>query len=627
MQLNMRQSKVLTALILNHITAPEALAQFAGVSGRTISNDIIAINDALTEFDISIKLVRNEGYCCQAKSQAQLDFLRSQLLYRSYYAPRYETDFQSRVGEIIRRLLMKGSYVRLDDIAEGLFLTKSALNQDLREVRRVLGRYQLSLSVKPHHGICVTGEEPGYRQCLVDFCRPYCHLIEPLSFLQDGYTHLNIAHDEVKRLYNLMTDLFLKADLSCPPQNLERLVITALVVRHRSKHKDHLYPLPDQLAASMTDSPVFRLAEQILTAKNRTLPHSEICYFSIILLANISFQNRESMRVYGHFYEQAKTLYIKLNRYIKSRYDLDFEQDEHFFIACVNLLLQFSARAALQLPEWEYDGSSYEIARCLPASRQLACDTLDFLLAESGYFGGRYALIAFTLLYYNSAMCVPTDRKKLRLLCIGPADGQSARSFAYKLKSQHGNYIEQLDICLPSQIAAKDLTQYDAIVTSEPEELLPKQSHLPILRLRYFMNWRDLYEFRNQIVLPGLSKQLLEQLRQAEAPPCPVHPKTPEELLRWGLAQLGLEDEILIQQALLMNEALPCWHESGTMLLLRFVESPAEEQAMAFHLSDPVECPPDTLHRLVLIQIYSGGKLDSMKNLDSILRRILQQES
>lgn len=622
MQLNLRQGAILTDILCRDIHDLTELTNRAGISGRTLSNDIAAINDAIASFGIICVLHRGEGYVAETQPENRLTYLRKQLRYRSHFAPRRERESDERVGQMIRTLLMADGYMTIDQLADTLFVTRSALNQDLRRLREVLERYDLLLDTKPHHGIAIRGNEPGYRQCMVDFCRPYHHEIEPLSFLPDGYSHLNIRHEEVRRLYHLISALFVKEGISCSQQALERLLITALVVRHRSKRRETTYPLPPELERSIAQSPAFPLTEQILAAPSRVLPRNELCYFAMILLANISFHDSNASKQCGVFYERAVRWQEELEAYYQAHCNLSFRADRQFAPALRSLLIQFAVRRELGLPEWEYEGPAFHLACQLPVSRQLACQTLEQLYRKTGYFGGQYMLISLTMLFYNSIMSVPTDRLKLRILCVSPHDMNAVRSIGYKIRAQHSNYIATLDSCLPWELEGRELAEYDCILTTEPEELLCVPEGIPVIQLDYFMNWRDLYEFRNRVVLPSVSGQRLVYRAALEERP-DSKKETKESLITDAFLRLGEEPEVAAFFSR-CAEALPLQSGSGQAVACSI--STREEGSVLWQVDPALSAKEEPVEQLLLCQLNAAGKLDYLKNADSILRRVLNKQ-
>lgn len=69
----------------------------------------------------------------------------------------------------MKKLLLTNAYVKLDDLAEILYVSRSTLQNDLKELRKLLATYGLSLENRPYHGIRVKGNEARLRYCISDY--------------------------------------------------------------------------------------------------------------------------------------------------------------------------------------------------------------------------------------------------------------------------------------------------------------------------------------------------------------------------------------------------------------------------------------------------------------------------
>lgn len=70
---------------------------------------------------------------------------------------------------IIRRLLIADHFLKLEDLAEELFVSRSTLNNDFKEVKRTLKNYGISIDARPNYGIRLKGDEMRLRFCMSEF--------------------------------------------------------------------------------------------------------------------------------------------------------------------------------------------------------------------------------------------------------------------------------------------------------------------------------------------------------------------------------------------------------------------------------------------------------------------------
>lgn len=128
LSLSLRQRQLIHFLQLRTTyTTGEELAEHLHVSSRTIRHDIIEINDSLKNTSICILSKRRWGYLLKADCEKEL----KQLLHMT-------TSFLSkeeRVRHLAFRLCLAESNLNLYDFEEEMFVSRTTLEHDLKELR------------------------------------------------------------------------------------------------------------------------------------------------------------------------------------------------------------------------------------------------------------------------------------------------------------------------------------------------------------------------------------------------------------------------------------------------------------------------------------------------------------
>lgn len=616
MVLNKRQTYILQTIICHPGVTGEELAQNTGISTRTLGADIKTINGMVRSYGLQLENRRGTGFFCDSECSEQFEYMKSQLIRRSYYAFPEENDFSERVGQIIRMLLMDGGFVKMDDIAEALWLTRSSLNQELREVRKIMKRYGLELLTRPHYGLSIIGDEPALRQCMTDFCKPYFHSLDYIPFLEDGYSHYGIEFSKVKLFHSHLLQTIADNQLRTSDQALQRLINQLLVMEIRIGNGKNV-AVSEELSAAVNGSVAYSTAEMILKNTLGALSRDETTYFALVLLMNADFYHTPGymLKECGFLYTNAILLHDKLQDYFREQLHIVFSGDAQFSHALLKLLLQFVIRKELGVREFEYAGPAYELAARLPVSRQLACESLLYLKELTGYYGDQYLIINFTLLFYNTVMSIPSNRKKLKMLCVGPHNLYFSRSIGYKIKSQHYNYVDSIEFCTAYELPSMDLRKYDYILTSEPPEVLPEQNTLPVLELKYFLDWKDLYDFRNRVVLPQISTETLFHNMTQLAFDQVIDCNNLEEFITWACGS---------QEMVPFHELLPILPSDGTIALYCSFTLPGNAwSTKLIKLSEPIKHGLRTIPYAVICSIPLNFETNVLKLSDSLLRRIL----
>lgn len=142
------------------------LSQMTHVSSRTIKGDIAQINQELKKQGGEIVSKKSEGYFLRVENEEALRRYKEKLELISYYrSPLYEFQDFLRLSVILRKLLLTGEThpAKLEELAESLFVSRSAFRRDMKKCSRFLGSYSLNLHSKPGQDTYVEGQERDVR--------------------------------------------------------------------------------------------------------------------------------------------------------------------------------------------------------------------------------------------------------------------------------------------------------------------------------------------------------------------------------------------------------------------------------------------------------------------------------
>ncbi|WP_017470942.1 BglG family transcription antiterminator [Amphibacillus jilinensis] len=148
----------------NRPVTSKELATELQVSTKTIQNNMKSIHELIPPDVAEVVSYRGKGYQLHILNQQSF----KQHLNDSDYIHECET-FQDRVHYIMERLLMTCDYIKLEALADELFVTRSALKNEFKEVRRILDKYNLSLETKPYYGTKIVGSEFNIRYCISEY--------------------------------------------------------------------------------------------------------------------------------------------------------------------------------------------------------------------------------------------------------------------------------------------------------------------------------------------------------------------------------------------------------------------------------------------------------------------------
>ncbi len=184
----------------------QELAELLHVSVSTIRDDLKTLE--LTLHDHSIKLIhiRGSGIKLDGHPEA-LDKLREQLLLEQTD----ETD--SSVRLIYYLLTYRKNYIKLNDLADQLYLSRSAIQSELEKLKPLLDRYQIQLQFLKGKGVRLEGSEKQLRSLFGEVICRQSKILDPYGFkssyksIQENIAaYLNIETDTIHRYLQKMLE-------------------------------------------------------------------------------------------------------------------------------------------------------------------------------------------------------------------------------------------------------------------------------------------------------------------------------------------------------------------------------------------------------------------------------------
>jgi len=313
----------------------KALSKMTNVSERTIRGDITALNSILEGHGSTIKIKRNEGYYIHI-----LDLNK----YQQYLAENTQEIMQDneipnspieRNKYILRYLLYNNNYIKLEDLADELFISKTTILNDIKRIKSILSKYNLNLMSKPYYGIKINGNELNIRKCISEniINRDFENYILGITDEE-----IEVFKDiDLKKLQEIILRNVHEYNIEFSDFSLKNFIIHLAIVISRLNGK---YTLEDELEI-LADDVVIKNAINLIFKEIQT-------YF------NINIPLNERNYIYNHFKskstpkltfrdntdEKVITYTKDLLEYIHTHYNFDLINDT---ILLNDLLLHFKS--------------------------------------------------------------------------------------------------------------------------------------------------------------------------------------------------------------------------------------------------------------------------------------------
>lgn len=165
-----RQLFLLSSLEENEYLNSQELADILNVSIRTIKSEITNLRKLLNKSDIEIISKTGYGYTINIQNQKYFDKITKNIQGTNIKKiQNFSKDSFNRINYIIRKLLVKDDYIKINQLAEELFVSRSTLENDIIEVRIQLKKYNIEIHSKPNYGLKLYSSEFDLRRCISEY--------------------------------------------------------------------------------------------------------------------------------------------------------------------------------------------------------------------------------------------------------------------------------------------------------------------------------------------------------------------------------------------------------------------------------------------------------------------------
>ncbi|MGS0904013.1 BglG family transcription antiterminator [Bacillus altitudinis] len=467
--LSLRQEELLRRLMQaeQELTGDE-IARLIGVTSRTVRTDMKALKSILEAHGATLHMKRGAGYTLTVEDYGAFrTFLKNSMRERNekknQVIPNQPED---RISYLLRRLLLSEDYMKLDELAEELFVSESTVKNDLKAVKHLFSLHGLSVAHRPKYGLRLTGDEMKLRYCLAE------------HVFQQEHPNPALLPEETYQLIQDMVRSRTKASgLHVSEIGLSNLVTHIAIACKRIEEKK-LVMMPEGELKDIQTQPAFQVARQMAEDMRHVLgidfPLSEMAYIAIHLMGAKMMAYGETGHTLFHMLDEEHfRLTHQLLGYVEEHMSLDIQTDKELIVG-----LSLHLRSAIH--RFRYDmniRNPYlsDIKRHYP------------IAFEAGVYMGRWLKekenveihedeIGYLALHIGAAIertKTQTVRKKCLIVCAtGVA---SSQLLLHKLKAAFSERLEIAGTASVSDLLSYDLRSIDLIIST-----IPLQNTLPV---------------------------------------------------------------------------------------------------------------------------------------------------
>lgn len=467
-------------LLMNHeeFMKSDAICKELHISDRTLRDDIVKFNTIFEEHGLRILSKQGAGYRLMIHDQENYHAWIATLMKEEEDAQRLLPVYpEDRINYLIKLLLRNEGYLKLDDIADQIFISRSTLQNDMKEVRQRLQFFHLELAVKPAYGIRIEGSEMHKRSCISQY---FYHT----DTMDDLFNKRNPMNEVQKQIRDILFETLEKMNFRLSDIGFSNLIIHITIAMQRTQdvHEDvEHYRDIMQLRE-------YHIAQELVKRLNAAfsihLQPIETCYIAIHLLGKKSMQFHREYAITQEIEELMQKILVQIKEQFHYDFTSDFELYTVMALHFQPLLNRLQYGLSMQNPLLEsIKKENHEAFEMAVLSADVVQKELSFVMseAEMGYLALHYALAIERV--------VDTQQKKKNIIVVCASGAGSSQILMYKLRQRFANQLNKTLVIEMYKLKDIDQKEYDFILTTVP---IPYACDIPVIEVQYFLNTQDI---------------------------------------------------------------------------------------------------------------------------------------
>ncbi len=463
------------------------LATMNQVTARTTREDVKHLSTTLEKHGAKIDSLMGKGYRLEVTDEQSFrNFLKdisSQENPDDAYVPRTP---EERTKYIITRLLLHEEYMKLDDLAEEMYISKSTVQNDLKHVKEILASYDLTLDVRPNYGLKVKGDEMKLRFCISE----YVFDRNEASGEQWIDPHL-VAFDQKVQdsLYEIIMNQINAHTITLSDIAINNLLVHLVIAYKRIISGNHvtLYHMDIQ---DIINQKEYTVAQEIVKEIEETyqveFPPSEVAYIALHLLGTKLLSQANDV-VEGVMDEEILHLVTMVLDQIEQEFNLGISNDKELIIG-----LGLHLKPAVNRYKYGMNIRNpmiMDIKKNYPLAFEVAVFAGIIIGKETGSEIDENE-VGYIALHIGAAM----ERRKFRAgpkrcLIVCASGFGTAQLIYYKLKNKFSNELDVVGTTEYYKLRDYNLNDIDFIVSSIP---IPEDVPIPVIQVNAILGDSDL---------------------------------------------------------------------------------------------------------------------------------------
>lgn len=470
--LDARMKKIIIELSDSEYVTASELAKILDLNEKTVRTTIGKMRDSLDEYGIEIESKTRKGYhlLIYDKEKYQAFINNDEWLSKNDIP----NNSKEREEWLLDYLLKQHKFVRIDDLSEMLYVSRSTITNDIRNVEDSLKSYHITLIRRPNYGLHIQGSEFDIRNCMIS------------QFKDNKWAQRfsDKEENELKEISKILLNNIQNQKVVLSKSMIQEMTSCIYIAKVRYEENYKITVSKNEVVHRIY-KPCIEVATNIVEELNEKfhihLLDSEIYYIAINIAARSDYNVLEGELESGVI-NQARKQATQMLDCVYDMMHLDMRQNLSLLYDLISFLIPMDIRMRYGIiaknPFAEATKKKYFFAYNVASQAVIPLKKTYFHELPENEIA--YLTSIFALFIEQEK----DKKKKYNILGICATNMSTSKLLAYQYKKKFKKYIDEVYTCEMYNLDSFDFSKVDYIFTTvEINRVLPK----PVLGISAFL--------------------------------------------------------------------------------------------------------------------------------------------
>ena len=470
--LDARMKKIIIELSDSEYVTASELAKILDLNEKTVRTTIGKMRDSLDEYGIEIESKTRKGYhlLIYDKEKYQAFINNDEWLSKNDIP----NNSKEREEWLLDYLLKQHKFVRIDDLSEMLYVSRSTITNDIRNVEDSLKSYHITLIRRPNYGLHIQGSEFDIRNCMIS------------QFKDNKWAQRfsDKEENELKEISKILLNNIQNQKVVLSKSMIQEMTSCIYIAKVRYEENYKITVSKNEVVHRIY-KPCIDVATNIVEELNEKFHihflDSEIYYIAINIAARSDYNVLEGELESGVI-NQARKQATQMLDCVYDMMHLDMRQNLSLLYDLISFLIPMDIRMRYGIiaknPFAEATKKKYFFAYNVASQAVIPLKKTYFHEVPENEIA--YLTSIFALFIEQEK----DKKKKYNILVICATNMSTSKLLAYQYKKKFKKYIDEVYTCEMYNLDSFDFSKVDYIFTTvEINRVLPK----PVLGISAFL--------------------------------------------------------------------------------------------------------------------------------------------